>query len=251
MEQAPILRVRDLTKTFTMHVLGGKRVEALNGVSFDVSPGQCVALVGGSGAGKSSLLKCIYRTYTATGGAIAFKTASGDTVDMASADERKVLEVRRDEIRYVPQFLRAQPRMAAVDVVAMPHASNGRLEEVRKDAGAMLSFLGIQPELQSSYPSVFSGGEQQRVNVARALLRPRRLLLLDEPTSALDAGNRERVLDLLSAARRDGAAMIAIIHDIHVLQALADHVLVLDNGRAAEFGPLGRVDAARYVGGQP
>lgn len=244
----PILSVRHLSKTFFQHVLGGKRVEALADVSFDVNPGQCLAVVGGSGAGKSTLLKCIYRTYLSTSGSIEFSTGSGELVDLADADDRSILELRRQEIRYVPQFLRAAPRVPAVDVVAMPHASNGDFNVARQDARAMLSSLGIRPELQSSYPAVFSGGEQQRVNVARALLRPRRLILLDEPTSALDATNRERVLAYLAQALAGGSSIIAITHDLPTLDRLADHVLLLHDGRVAEFGTPSDINSGRYVG---
>ena len=248
MYRTPVLSVQGLSKTFTLHILGGKRVDAIKEVSFDLAPGQCVAVVGSSGAGKSSLLKCIYRTYAPTGGTVLFRDSKGKTEDLTTVDEHRMLQLRQEEVRYVTQFLKAQPRLPAVDVVASPHAVNDDLEEVRADARAMLDYLGIRPELQSSYPTVFSGGEQQRVNVARALLRPRRLLLLDEPTSALDAENRERVLELLLAARRDGSAMIAIMHDLHTLEKLADSVLVLKHGRVVEYGPAKEVDAGRYVG---
>ena len=244
----PILSVRHLSKTFFQHVLGGKRVEALDDVSFDVNPGECLAVVGGSGAGKSTLLKCIYRTYLSTSGSIEFSTGSGELVDLADADDRSILELRRQEIRYVPQFLRAAPRVPAVDVVAMPHASNGDLNVARQDARAMLSSLGIRPELQSSYPAVFSGGEQQRVNVARALLRPRRLILLDEPTSALDATNRDRVLEFLAQALAGGSSIIAITHDLPTLERLANCVLLLDDGREEELGSFSDIDSGRFVG---
>lgn len=244
----PILSVRNLSKTFFQHVLAGKRVEALADVSFDVNPGECLAVVGGSGAGKSTLLKCIYRTYLATSGSIEFSSGSGRVVDLATAKDREVLDLRREEIRYVPQFLRAAPRVSAVDVVAMPHAANGGLDVARQDARAMLTSLGIRPELQSSFPAVFSGGEQQRVNVARALLRQRRLILLDEPTSALDAMNRERVLAYLAQALAGGSSIIAITHDLPTLDRLADRVLLLDDGRVSVSGAPSDMDSGRYVG---
>ena len=248
--QKPLLSVRHLSKTFTQHILGGKRVAALQDVSFDLEPGQCVAVIGGSGAGKSTLLKCIHRTCLSTSGSMEFKTGSGSLVDLAAADDRKVLELRREEIRYVPQFLRAAPRVPAVDVVAMPHVVNGNLDSVRQDASAMLTSLGIRPELQTSYPAVFSGGEQQRVNVARALLRARRLILLDEPTSALDAENRDKVLDLLTQARAGGSSIIAIMHDLPTLERLADRVLVLRHGEVLAMGAPAEIDVAEYVGGR-
>ncbi len=248
--QKPILSVRHLYKTFTQHILGDKRLAALQDVFFDIEPGQCVAVIGGSGAGKSTLLKCIHRTCLPTSGSMEFRTASGSLVDLATADDRKVLELRREEIRYVSQFLRAAPRVPAVDVVAMPHVVNGNLDSVRRDASAMLTSLGIRPELQTSYPAVFSGGEQQRVNVARALLRARRLILLDEPTSALDAENRDKVLDLLTQARAGGSSIIAIMHDLPTLERLADRVLVLRDGEVLAMGSPAEIDVAEYVGGR-
>ncbi len=249
--QKPLLSVRHLSKTFTQHILGGKRVAALQDVSFDIEPGQCVAFIGGSGAGKSTLLKCIHRTCLPTSGSMEFRSASGSLVDLATADDRRVLELRREEIRYVPQFLRAAPRVPAVDVVAMPHVVNGNnLDSVRQEASAMLTSLGIRPELQTSYPAVFSGGEQQRVNVARALLRARRFILLDEPTSALDAENRAKVLDLLTKARAGGSSIIAIMHDLPTLERLADQVLVLRDGEVLAMGAPAEIDVAEYVGGR-
>ena len=248
MYQTPVLSVQGLSKTFTLHILGGKRVDAIKEVSFDLASGQCIAVVGSSGAGKSTLLKCIYRTCVPTSGAIFYRDSKGALEDLVAANEHRMLQLRQEDIRYVTQFLKAQPRLPAVDVVASAHAVNGDLEEVRADARAMLDYLGIRPELQSSYPTVFSGGEQQRVNVARALLRPRRLLLLDEPTSALDAENRERVLELLLASKHNGTAMVAIMHDLCSLERLADTILVLQDGQVAQYGPASEVDAARCVG---
>ena len=249
MDPSTILSVRDLTKTITLHLLGGKQVPALRGVSFDVREGEFVGIVGLSGAGKSSLAKCIYRTYLATGGAILYRSADDRVIDLVSADDRTILDLRRREIRYVSQFLKAPPRTPAVEVVAMPLLADGMdPAAARARAGDLLRRLNIPPELVTSYPSLFSGGEQQRVNVARALARPARLLLLDEPTSALDAENRAGVLELLREARDAGTTIIGVFHDGAILSRLADRVIVMEGGRIVTSGSVDAVNIDRYTG---
>ncbi|MBA2451334.1 MAG: ATP-binding cassette domain-containing protein, partial [Chloroflexi bacterium] len=181
---APLLSIRGLTKRFTLHILGGKVVVAFRDVDLDVPVGGFIGLAGTSGSGKSSLLKCIYRTYLASEGAARYVGDDGETVDLARADDRAVLRLRRREIGYVAQFLRASPRVPALDVIAGPRADGGvGLEQARAEARELLDRLRLPRELWDSYPILFSGGEQQRVNVARALITRPRLLLLDEPTS--------------------------------------------------------------------
>jgi alpha-D-ribose 1-methylphosphonate 5-triphosphate synthase subunit PhnL len=243
-----LLSVRDLTKTITLHILGGKRVEPLRGVSFDLHEGEFLGIVGPSGAGKSSLIKCIHRTYLADSGSALYRTNEGETVDLVSAPERTIIGLRRREMHYASQFLKAPPRVPAVDVVGSVLTQRGHdLASARERSASILGQLKIGPELQTSYPSLFSGGEQQRVNVARALVDPPRLLLLDEPTSALDSENRARVLEILRAARERGTAMIGIFHDIEMLRALADHVLVLEDGAVVQYGPPSEVEIPNYI----
>ncbi len=244
----PLLSVRDIQKQITLHILEGKEVAPLRGVSFDLAPGEFLGVVGPSGAGKSSLIKCLNRTYLADGGTAEYRTASGGVVDLLHVAERTMIRLRRTEIHYVSQFLKAPPRVPALDIVASVIVNRGGdRDEARERAAATLSMLGIGPELQSSYPSLFSGGEQQRVNVARALVDPPRLLLLDEPTSALDAENRARVLEVLRQAQANGTAMIGIFHDIEMLNQLADNVMVLEDGHVAQYGPIGQVQIPGYI----
>ena len=244
----PILRVESLRKRITLHILDEKLVTPLNGVSFDLHEGEFLGIVGPSGAGKSSLLKCLNRTYVATGGRAVYRSRTGGPIDLLSAPERTILELRRQELHYASQFLKAPPRVPAVDVVASVLTSRGiELSEARERAAATLGRLNVSEELQSSYPALFSGGEQQRINVARALVDPPRLLLLDEPTSALDSANRARVLELLLEARAAGTAMIGIFHDVEMLQHLADHVLVLEDGQVSQYGTLDEVELPNYI----
>lgn len=244
----PLLSVRDIRKQITLHILDGKQVSPLRGVSFDLAPGEFLGIVGPSGAGKSSLIKCLNRTYLADGGTANYRSASGEIVDLLHAPERTMIRLRRTEIHYVSQFLKAPPRVPALDVVASVIVNRGGdPAEARARAAETLSALGIGPELQSSYPSLFSGGEQQRVNVARALVDPPRLLLLDEPTSALDAENRAKVLEIVRRAQANGTAMIGIFHDIEMLQQLADNVIVLEDGLVTQHGPIGSVQIPGYI----
>ena len=218
----PMLQVASVTKAFTMHLQGGLRLPVVEGVSFDVHPGECVVLSGPSGAGKSSILKMIFGNYRCDAGNIAVRHL-GTVVDMASAEARAVLNMRKKTIGYVSQFLRAVPRVAALDVVAEPLIAAGVVrEEARRQAQSLLRRLNIPERLWTLPPSTFSGGEQQRVNIARGFLPDLPLLLLDEPTASLDADNREVVIALIEEKKRKGVAMIAIVHDDDVRGRIAD-----------------------------
>jgi alpha-D-ribose 1-methylphosphonate 5-triphosphate synthase subunit PhnL len=218
------LAVEELSKGFTLHVLGGKQLRAFPPMSFSVQPGECLQLTGPSGTGKSSLLKCLYRTYQPSGGR-ALLRVNGEPVDIAAAPEPDILRLRRDAIGYVSQFFHAIPRLTAVTVVAEPLREQGvKAEEAQRCARAMLERLDIPASLWDAFPSTFSGGERQRVNLARALVASRALFLLDEPVASLDPDRRARVLDLLAELKRDGAAMIAVFHDVE-RPALVDRTL--------------------------
>ncbi len=248
MTTEPIVRIRDVEKRITLHILNGKIVEPLKGVSLDINEREFLGIVGPSGAGKSSLLKCIYRTYVSDSGKIELKLVDGSWAELVLADDREIINLRNRDLGYVSQFLKAPPRITAIEVVALPMVSRGVPElEAHERATAALDRLGIDSELQSSYPSLFSGGEQQRVNVARALVDPPRLLLLDEPTSALDADNRAKVLEFLLEVRDAGTTMIGVFHDIEMLEKLADRVVVLEDGVVKQTGPLSEVDIPRYL----
>ena len=220
-----VLELRNVAKSFTLHLQGGLRLPVMAGVDLSVAAGQCVVLGGPSGAGKSSILKMIFGNYRCDGGEILVHH-DGTTVDVASAEPRRILGLRKTVMGYVSQFLRAVPRVAALDVVADPLIAEpaGRAQP-RAQAAALLHRLAIPERLWQVPPATFSGGEQQRVNIARGFLPDRPLLLLDEPTASLDAANRATVVELIAEKKRRGAAIVAIVHDNDVRHAIADIVV--------------------------
>jgi alpha-D-ribose 1-methylphosphonate 5-triphosphate synthase subunit PhnL len=220
-----MLRVSGLTKSFVMHarstVGGDLAIPVLRDVTLDVAPGECVALVGPSGAGKSTLLRSLYGNYRPQSGSIRIRH-DGDWVELVGAEPRVTLDVRRRTMGFVSQFLRVIPRVATIDVVAEPMLRLGASpEEARRRAEFLLDVLGIPQRLWALPPATFSGGEQQRVNIARSLIADYPVLLLDEPTASLDVGNRDHVIDVIRRRREAGAAIVGIFHDVAVRDALA------------------------------
>jgi alpha-D-ribose 1-methylphosphonate 5-triphosphate synthase subunit PhnL len=224
----PAIQVRKLSKSFVLHNQGGLELRVLKDVSLDVHSGECVVLNGRSGAGKSTLLRCLYANYRASAGSIRIQ---GE--ELVGAPPRDLLRIRRDRVGYVSQFLRAVPRVPALDVVAEP-----LLEEAAGDADAvraarqaaeqLLLRLRIPMRLWSVPPATFSGGEQQRVNIARGLARRRPVLLLDEPTASLDADNRFTVVAMINELRSEGAAIVGIFHDPKVRDAVATRMFDME-----------------------
>ncbi|WP_270726076.1 phosphonate C-P lyase system protein PhnL [Shimia sp. Alg240-R146] len=204
-----MIEIRNLSKTFTLHNQGGAVIPVMHGAELVVAPGECVALTGASGAGKSTLMRMIYGNYLAAGGSIVV-----DGVDVVQAEPREILALRRDVLGYVSQFLRVVPRVPTVDVVAEPLLAVGAEgEAARAKARELLARLNIPERLWSLSPTSFSGGEQQRVNIARGFAHDYPAMLLDEPTASLDATNRETVLSLIEEAKARGAAIVGIFHD--------------------------------------
>jgi alpha-D-ribose 1-methylphosphonate 5-triphosphate synthase subunit PhnL len=221
----PLLSIRDLSKTFTMHLRDGVVLPVVENVDFDVEAGECVVLGGPSGAGKSSILKMLYGNYAAGAGRIHL-ARDGEMVDLAAADPRTVLSLRRDVIGYVSQFLRTVPRVAALDVVAEPLLMRGTSrDEARKRAGELLARLNLPERLWQLPPATFSGGEQQRVNIARGFITQHPVLLLDEPTASLDATNRQIVVEMIAEKKREGTALLGIFHDEEVRAMVADRII--------------------------
>lgn len=220
----PLVQVRDLSKTFVLHTQGGVEIPVFAGLSLDVHAGQCVALHGPSGTGKSTLLRTLYANYKPHAGSVSVHH-DGRLVDMASATPRTVLDVRRRTMGYVSQFLRVIPRVSSLDIVAAPLMAVGTSEaEAQARAAELLARLRIPERLWSLAPATFSGGEQQRVNIARGFAVPFPVLLLDEPTASLDAANRDSVVGLIDEAKARGAAVVGIFHDADVRERVADHL---------------------------
>ena len=220
-----LLQLTGVSKSFTMHLQDGIRLPVVAGVAFTVDAGECVALAGPSGAGKSSVLKMVFGNYRCDAGEILVRH-NGEQIDVARADPRAILKLRRTTIGYVSQFLRAVPRVAAIDVVAEPLVASGvARDDARARAGVLLARLNVPERLWSLPPATFSGGEQQRVNIARGFLPDLPILLLDEPTASLDADNRAIVMNLINEKKKCGTAIASIVHDDDVRARTADRVI--------------------------
>jgi alpha-D-ribose 1-methylphosphonate 5-triphosphate synthase subunit PhnL len=233
-----MLQMKQVSKRFTLHHQNGAELQVLKHVDLSVASGECVVLDGPSGMGKSTLLKLIYANYRATSGQIQVRQVNGQVLDLTQASPRELVRMRRDTVGYVSQFLRVIPRVSALDVVAESLIEDAAdqaeaIEAAREQARVWLSRLRIPERLWHLPPATFSGGEQQRINIARNMIKPRPILLLDEPTASLDAANTQTVIELIREAVDRGAALVGIFHDAHVGAAVATR----------------RVDVAQFRGG--
>ena len=216
-----MIRIADLSKSFTLHNQGSAVIPVMAGAEMSVAPGECVGLIGASGAGKSTLMRMVWGNYLAASGSILV----GD-LDVASAEPRQIIRLRRETLGYVSQFLRVVPRVPTLDVVAEPLLNLGVPgDQARDRAASLLSRLNIPQRLWPLSPTTFSGGEQQRVNIARGFAHAYPALLLDEPTASLDAVNREVVLTLIEEAKARGAAILGIFHDEAARDRVCDRVV--------------------------
>jgi len=227
------IEIDGLEKSFTLHLRGGIRLSVLRGLDLRVEAGECLVLRGASGAGKSTILRCIYGNYRPDAGRILVRNGAG-TVDVAAAAPREILTLRRMALGYVSQFLRVVPRVSAISLVMEPALERGATQaEARERAAAMLFRLNIPAKLWDLPPATFSGGEQQRINIARGLVAEQPILLLDELTASLDADNRAAVIELLREARGRGATVVGVFHDREVRDAVATRSLDLEAEKAA------------------
>ena len=219
-----MLRAEALDKGFTLHLQGGVHIPVLEGVALDVHEGACVALSGPSGAGKSTLMRTLYGNYRADGGRVLVRHR-GAMLDIAQADPRIILAVRRETLGYVSQFLRVVPRVGTLDLVAEAAVARGAAPDAaRVQAACLLLRLNIPRRLHDLAPATFLGGEQQRVNLARGFIADHPILLLDEPTAALDDANRAIVVELIREAKARDTAIVGIFHDLEVRAAVADRL---------------------------
>lgn len=234
-----VLAVREVSKSFTLHLQNSQSLPVIHGLQFEVPRGHCVVLGGESGSGKSSVMKMVYGSYGVDTGSILLRH-DNHYLDLATAGPRQVIAARRDTMGYVSQFLRALPRVSALDVVAEPLLDQGiSRDAARERAAELLARLSIPERLWSLPPATFSGGEQQRVNIARGFVAERPLMLLDEPTASLDARNRKVVISMIRESLSRGVAMVAIFHDADVREAVSTDTVDVE-----AFSPGARKDGA-------
>ncbi|MEL6406204.1 MAG: ATP-binding cassette domain-containing protein [Chloroflexota bacterium] len=216
-----LLTVVDYTKHFHIHHLG-RHIPVFETLSFELHAGQFLLVSGANGIGKSTLLRCLYRSYLPTAGQALYESNHG-IIDLATAADVDMLVLRRTEIGFVTQFLRPRPRVSALELVAEPLIGSGEAMTSALDvAGEMLSNFGLKEDLWDAYPTTFSGGEQQKVNLSRALIAPRKMLLLDEPTASLDVQTRDALAKRLAELKEQGVAMIGVFHHPEDVQHLID-----------------------------
>jgi alpha-D-ribose 1-methylphosphonate 5-triphosphate synthase subunit PhnL len=224
-----MLQMSKLSKQFLLHLQNSTALTVLQNFNLTLSPGECVRLSGPSGMGKSTILKLAYGNYRASAGEILVRDTDGQYIDMTQASARAVLHLRAHSMGYVSQFLRVIPRVAAIDIVAEPLLENGldlmSREQAREEAAHWLTRLRIPEALWQLPPATFSGGEQQRINLARSFIKPRPLLLLDEPTASLDPVNTQTVIEMIVQARAQGVAILGIFHDDTVAQEVVSRTV--------------------------
>lgn len=225
-----MISANGISKKFVMHQQNGAEINVFNNLKFDAESGKCLILAGRSGSGKSTLLRMMYGNYLSNSGELKIK-AGDHWVDMVTATPRQIVALRKNSIGYVSQFLKTIPRVTTLNVVMQPALERGiSQEDAQKRAENLLSRLNIPESLWHLAPSTFSGGEQQRVNIARGFMVSWPILLLDEPTASLDEKNRDVVLELIQEAKDNGSAIIGIFHDAYVRQKVGNRQFnVLNN----------------------
>ena len=234
-----LLQIQGVAKRFTLHHQNGIELAVLSEANLNVHPGECVVLDGPSGMGKSTLLKMIYANYRCTAGRISIHLPGRLPIEVTTASPHELVRLRKESIGYVSQFLRVIPRVPALDVVAESLLEDAgddpqTLALAREEASRWLTRLSIPERLWHLPPATFSGGEQQRVNIARSMIKPRPLLLLDEPTASLDVDNAQTVIELIREASARGAAIVGIFHDAHVGDAVATRRINVADFRTKE-----------------
>lgn len=228
-----MLRIDNLAKTFLLHNQGAKKLPVFQNISFQVKAGECLVLTGASGTGKSTLLRAIYANYLVQSGTINIRHEN-KWVDLASASPHEVLDIRKKTLGYVSQFLRVIPRISTIELVCEPLIVQGKLIKPAKTrAKKLLNKLSIPESLWDLPPATFSGGEQQRVNIARTLIQDYPILLLDEPTASLDEKNRDAVIELINEARNQGTAVVGIFHDKYVRESVGTKMFNVELAKKA------------------
>lgn len=232
---APLLQIEDLSKSFTLHRVN-RRIQGCQHISFSVDAGQFVGITGRSGSGKSTILRCIWRTNVPEQGRILYQSARFGTVDLARVSQRQMLYLRAEELGYVSQFLNALPRQTAYDIVlksALETYGADQRERAEEATVRMLRHFDLAEDLWELYPRTFSGGEKLRLNIASAMIKRPRLLLLDEPTASLDNASKLKVRSLIEQLKEEGTTMLGIFHDLEFMEGLCDHEFNMQKGMMA------------------
>lgn len=228
-----IIQIKELSKSFTLHSLG-KHIKSSQNINISLEEGKFIGITGKSGSGKSTILKCLYRTYLPEKGEILYNSKMFGLIDIAKASDREIIYLRKYEIGYVSQFLNAMPRTTAKEIIENSLLEMGSNYEIaQQEAIKILSHFELDKELWDSYPINFSGGEKLRLNIAKAMVKRPRLLLLDEPTASLDNASKIRVRELICDLKKSGTTMIGIFHDIEFMDGLCDEVYNMENGKMA------------------
>ncbi|PXV65565.1 alpha-D-ribose 1-methylphosphonate 5-triphosphate synthase subunit PhnL [Halanaerobium congolense] len=223
-----ILEVNNLVKNFELKLLNNKIIRGCENVNFRLEKGDFLGIYGPSGTGKSTVMKCIYRTYLPTSGQIIYNSDALGAVDLAEADEQDIIKLRDNEIKYLTQFLQIIPRVSAQDIVAEELIKKGfNYDTSVKRAHDLFRRLDIPEELWDAYPATFSGGEKQRINIAKSVISKPKLLLLDEPTASLNKQLKKKVLGLLKELKQEGTTMIGIFHNLEFMRNIAEHELMM------------------------
>ncbi|WP_027416790.1 phosphonate C-P lyase system protein PhnL [Aneurinibacillus terranovensis] len=230
-----ILTIEQLSKSFTLHNLN-KQIKAINNINFSLKEGEFIGITGKSGSGKSTILRCIYRTYLPQEGSIWYNSKKFGPIDLTKANAREIIYLRKREIGYVSQFLNVMPRTTARELVKQAILEMGYEEDFAdKETKKMLEHFELDPELWDSYPATFSGGEKLRLNIARAMVKRPRLLLLDEPTASLDSVSKVKVKVLIEQLMNEGTTMLGIFHDLEFMKNLCDREYNIQDGQFAYF----------------
>lgn len=226
----PHLEVSNLSKVFHMHILGGKEITAFENINFSLARGRFLGISGKSGYGKSSLIKCIYRNYNATTGDIILYDAAGNGINLTEVDDIEIIDIRTKRIGYVSQFFQTIPRVTTMNVVIEPLIDRGWLyDDAVERAKELFTLFDIPSNLWDAFPSTFSGGEKQRINLMRTLIDSPELLLLDEPTASLDKKNREIILNIIKELKKQDISIIGIFHNPEELEEMSDEILFLEH----------------------
>lgn len=231
-----ILKVNNFSKDFELHALN-KTIKACNNINFEVSKGEFFGIIGKSGAGKSTILKSIYKTYIPSTGEIIFNSEIYGNVDLAKVGDREMINLRKKEIGYVSQFLKTLPRITAIELVIHSLIESGFEKNCAYDmAKDILNQFEIKENLWDAYPNNFSGGEKLRLNLAQAMVKKPRLLLLDEPTASLDNQSKIYVKEKMLELKSQGTTMIGIFHDIEFMETVIDKTFTMAKGTMSESG---------------